>query len=83
MKTSKIKSKLDDILGISAKENETEKPLAAINALLEKLNKKKFKLEIRLKDETDSSNIDKLEQKLKLIKRQIEKATTYKSELEG
>jgi len=83
MKTSKIKSKLDDILGISAKENETEKPLAAINALLEKLNKKKFKLEIRLRDETDSSNIDKLEQKLKLIKRQIEKGTTYKSELEG
>ena len=81
MKTSKIKSQLDKILGISAKESELEKTLTVINTLLKKLNRKEFKLKKRLNDESDTANINKLEQKLKLIKRQIEKANAHKSEL--
>ena len=81
MKISKIKSKLDKILGITIKENKTEKTLTVINTLLEKLDYKESKLKKRLQDETDTTSMNKLEQKLKLIKRQIEKANAYKNEL--
>ena len=81
MKTQKIKSKLDKILGLSAKEDEIEKILAIIDVLLEKLKRKESKLKKQLHNETDTASINKLQQKLKLVKRQIEKADNHRREL--
>jgi len=83
MKTSRIKEKLEELLGGSAEEKSTKKKLKTVTCLLKYLDEKEHKLQQKVLTTKNITDSQKLERKLKLIKLQIEKALAYKMALKA
>ena len=83
MKISRIKEKLDTLLGVSppSEEESTQKTLKNIDKLIQVLQDKNNKIQEKLKATDDKEEQKKHKRKLTLIKKQLMKADEYKQSL--
>lgn len=82
MKISRIKEKLDELLGVTPTKNESnKKSLESIDKLILQLKDKEIKFQERLASSENEDETLKLTRKLKLIKKQLAKAADYQQEI--
>lgn len=83
MKTKKIISKLENLLGIDEEQKSKDKQLKSITKLIALLESKEEKFRAKLEALEAESDIPKYKRKLSITELHLAKAKAYKQQLEA